>query len=99
MCDKEAGEERDCGGGGSTGGNIGKNSGSNGNGSARYGSGGRRGMTMGSEGGIREMGSCELRVGIMVRFWDEDEEEEGKAGGRKRQVNHLFPWRPWGAPA
>ena len=45
---------------------------------------------MGSEGGIREMGSCELRVGVMVRFWDEDEEEEGKAGGRKRQVNHLF---------
>lgn len=44
------------------------------------------------------MGSCELRVGVMVRFWDEDEEEEGKAGGRKSQVNHLFPWGMWGAP-
>ncbi|MPC95366.1 hypothetical protein E2C01_090573 [Portunus trituberculatus] len=50
-------------------------------------------MATGAEDGIREMGSCEFRVGVMVSFWNDDEEEEGEAGGRKSQVNHLFPWR------
>ena len=49
-------------------------------------------MAAGTEVDTREMGFCGLRVGVMVKFWDEDEEEEGKAGGRKSQVNHLFPW-------